>query len=312
MTQRRLNLRVVLALGLAGSVGALAAFRAGLGPEEDGLAVQEAGAWLTWWARYRAPHRWNGETPLADRVVWRPGVSGIEWGELQLRGASEAWRTRLVVVRVDPQKVDLRLVPAFTRNRSWSVADADSGVVLALDAGQFRQNLPWGWVTSEGIEVLEPEYAPLAGAVIVDASGGVRVAAPDEVKSERVRGAAREAFQSYPMLLQDGLVPRPLREPGHGVNLAHRDARLALGTRADGRVIIALTRFDALGPSLGRVPFGLTTPEMAAVMGALGCRRALLLDGGISGQLALRAKDGSIHRWPGTRRVPLGLVGRQR
>jgi hypothetical protein len=291
MTQRRLNLRVVLALGLAGSVGALAAFRAGLGPEEDGLAVQEAGAWLTWWARYRAPHRWNGETPLADRVVWRP---------------------RLVVVRVDPQKVDLRLVPAFTRNRSWSVADADSGVVLALDAGQFRQNLPWGWVTSEGIEVLEPEYAPLAGAVIVDASGRVRVAAPDELTSERVRGAAREAFQSYPMLLQDGLVPRPLREPGHGVNLAHRDARLALGTRADGRVIIALTRFDALGPSLGRVPFGLTTPEMAAVMGALGCRRALLLDGGISGQLALRAKDGSVHRWPGTRRVPLGLVGRQR
>ena len=40
------------------------------------------------------------------------------------------------------------------------------------------------------------------------------------------------------------------------------------------------------------MPFGLTSPEMAAVMGALGCRQALLLDGGISGQLRLRDGDG--------------------
>jgi hypothetical protein len=75
---------------------------------------------------------------------------------------------------------------------------------------------------------------------------------------------------------------------------------------------VALTRFDALGESLGRVPFGLTTPEMAAVMGGLGCRHALLLDGGISGQLMVRRADGSVRSWPGTRSVPLGLVGRAR
>ncbi|HEX6433614.1 MAG TPA: phosphodiester glycosidase family protein, partial [Gemmatimonadales bacterium] len=260
----------------------------------------------------RAPHHWDGQTPLADRVNWKSGVTGLEWGELQLRGASEAWRTRLVVVRVDPRQIDLSLVPAFARNQSWSVADADSGVALALDAGQFRHSLPWGWVVSRGREVLKPEYAPLAGAVTADASGDVRVVAPDEVDEERERGTAGEAFQSYPMLLQDGLIPLPLRESGAGVNLNHRDARLALGTLADGRVVIALTRFDALGPSLGRVPFGLTTPEMAAVMGALGCRRALLLDGGISGQLLLRDQEGMARSWPGTRTVPLGLVGRPR
>ena len=136
--------------------------------------------------------------------------------------------------------------------------------------------------------------------------------APDSVAAERERGTAREAFQSYPMLLQDGVVPVPLREAGMGVDLAHRDARLALGTLADGRVVVALTRFDALGESLGRVPFGLTTPEMAAVMGGLGCRHALLLDGGISGQLMVRKADGSVRSWPGTRSVPLGLVGRAR
>jgi len=85
--------------------------------------------------------------------------------------------------------------------------------------------------------------------------------------------------------------------------------QLVTGLKA-GRVVIALTRFDALGESLGRVPFGLTSPEMAAVMGALGCRQALLLDGGISGQLMVREADGFVRRWRGTRSVPLGLVGR--
>jgi phosphodiester glycosidase len=59
---------------------------------------------------------------------------------------------------------------------------------------------------------------------------------------------------------------------------------------------------------LSNLPFGLTTPEMAALMGALGCRHAMLLDGGISSQLRLRDDDGTVHRWTGLRRVPLGLV----
>jgi exopolysaccharide biosynthesis protein len=148
--------------------------------------------------------------------------------------------------------------------------------------------------------------------VVVDTSGTVRIVAPDRVALEHQRATAREAFQSFPMLLQDGMVPAALREPGKGIDLAHRDARLALGTLANGRVVIALTRFDALGESLGRIPFGLTTPEMAAVMGALGCRQALLLDGGISGQLLVRDSKGSVRMWPGTRSVPLGLVARPR
>ena len=147
---------------------------------------------------------------------------------------------------------------------------------------------------------------------MVNGDGSVTIIAPGRVEQERRRGTAREAFQSYPMLLQDGAVPAALRTAGSGVNLDHRDARLALGTLDDGRVIVALTRFDALGETLGRVPFGLTSPEMAAVMGALGCRQALLLDGGISGQLSLRDGDGATRTWAGTRSVPLGLVGRVR
>jgi hypothetical protein len=293
----------------AAVIGAAGAGGEGAGPT---LAVRDSGGWTTWWRRDTAPVRWDGKAVLADRVTWRAGAAGFEWGELQIRGSSEAWRTRVVVVRLEPRQVRLTMVPAFTRNVSWTVANADTAGVLALSAGQFRGSLPWGWVVSRGKEVLAPQYAPLAGAVVVDTSGSVRIVAPDSVAVERQRGNALEAFQSYPMLLTGGAVPVPLRDPGLGVDITHRDARLALGTLEDGRVIVALTRFDALGPTLGRVPFGLTTPEMAAVMGGLGARHAVLLDGGISGQLMLRRSDGSIRTWSGSRAVPLGLEAHPR
>jgi hypothetical protein len=92
------------------------------------------------------------------------------------------------------------------------------------------------------------------------------------------------------------------------VNLTHRDARLALCELRDGRWLVALTRFEGLGGVLERLPFGLTTPEMAALMGGLGCRRAVLLDGGLSGQLLLRDTAGQASEWAGLRRVPAGLV----
>jgi hypothetical protein len=47
---------------------------------------------------------------------------------------------------------------------------------------------------------------------------------------------------------------------------------------------------------------------MAAVMGALGCARAVLLDGGLSAQLMVRDARGTARTWAGLRRVPIGLV----
>lgn len=303
---------VIVAVVAVVTAAAAGAARVRDSAEETSLAVRAPSGWITWWRSDAAPTSWSGDERLTQRVAWHPGAPGIEWGEVQLRGSTEAWRTRIIVARIEPRKVEFSLVPAFTQNASWTVANVDSSTVLALDAGQFRGSLPWGWVVNRGEEVLAPEYAPLAGAVVVDASGAVRIAAPDSVGAERERGNVKEAFQSYPMLLMNGAVPAALREPGLGVDLTHRDARLALGTLEDGRVVVALTRFDVLGPTFGRVPFGLTTPEMAAVMGGLGARHALLLDGGISGQLMLRSSDSSLRIWPGSRAVPLGLEARSR
>jgi hypothetical protein len=180
-----------------------------------------------------------------------------------------------------------------------------------VNAGQFVNTMPWGWVVIDSRQLLRPGAGPLASAVAIDAEGNVRWSHGDSLAD--VAGVVT-GFQSYPTLLAgDGVVPQALRMAGGGVNLTHRDARLALGEARDGRILIAMTRFDAIGGVAAQVPLGPTTPEMAAIMGALGARDAVALDGGISAQMLLRdpARKAPLE-WPGLRKVPLALIVRAR
>lgn len=249
------------------------------------------------------------------------------YAEIPLRGDGEAWRTRAILVRLDPARVALSLDTLFTvgrdangyvdRRANWRLAAAPPGAILAVNAGQFVTTLlgtlPWGWTVLDGREWQAPGTGPLSSAVVIDSMGRVTLRPPSALAAPNRRAGVRWAFQSFPTLLEaDGVVPAALRSPDGGVDLTHRDTRLAIGVQRDGTVLIALTRFDVFGPTLGAVPFGLTTPEMAALMGALGCARAVMLDGGISAQMHLRDAGGTLRRWPGWRRVPMGLVVRPR
>ena len=275
------------------------------------LAVRAAGGWAEWWTPDAPPAQWRDHAPLARRVVWRRAGDGVEWGELLLRGSGEAWRTRLIVARLDPAQLRLSLDTAFDAGHAaWRIDSAPSDALFAINAGQFVQTLPWGWVVLDGRTYLMPGRGPLVSTVSVDSLGAVRWRhglPPDSAASRHLRWA----FQSYPTLLDGGAVPAAVRGvAGVPIDLEHRDARLALGGLVDGRLIVVLTRFDALGTRLGAVPFGLTIPETAAVMGALGARDAVLLDGGISAQMMVR-DNGTVHRWPGLRPVPLALIARR-
>lgn len=276
------------------------------------LAVESGGRWVTWWRSERAPAVWTAPLPAVTRAVrWSPVRPGIDRAELRLSGAGEAWRLRVALVRVDPRRVRFVLARATRMEGllgNWTVDSIPPSAVLAANAGQFIEGAPWGWVVRRGREESVPGTGPLAMAFVVDTAGGVRLVAADELAAARARGGIAEAFQSYPALLVDGRVPAALAAAGRGVDVAHRDSRLAVGTLPDGRIVLAITRFDALGGAGGELPFGPTSPEMAAVMGALGCRRAMLLDGGISGQLLVRAATGDAVAWRAWRRVPLGIV----
>jgi hypothetical protein len=264
----------------------------------------------------------EGTSPLIDlprgemarTAAWRPGASGLEWTELELRGTGEARRIRVVAVRLEPARFQLSLENGMAPGgflHVWTLDRAPAKAALALNAGMFASDGAWGWVVHNGREYRAPRTGPLAAAVVIDSLGAVRLV--DDAGVDRLRSTAglagiREAFQSYPLLLEHGgELPAMLTTPSEEINLQHRDARLALGVDASGRLIVALTRFDALGSSFGSVPFGLTIPEAALVMRGLGAESAVALDGGISAQLLLRDAVGEAHRWPGLRAVPLGL-----
>jgi exopolysaccharide biosynthesis protein len=239
----------------------------------------------------------------AERAVeWRNVADGIQWRELSLDRA-----TVVVLVRADPSRVRFTLASAtrdYGMRGAWTVDSAPREAVLAVNAGQFAGGTPWGWVVRDGVEIQPPGYGPLATAVVIDSAGTVRLVRSDSVGAERASHRAVTAFESYPTLLWGNAeMPAPLRAPGRGVDLEHRDSRVALGIMPDGAVIIALTRFLTDDGRISTVPLGPTIPEMATLMRELGCQQAVALDGGISGQMILNGR-----RWPGYRRVPLALI----
>jgi len=250
---------------------------------------------------------------LIGLVTWHPGHpgGGVEWAMLPIAGPGEAYALTLVLARIDPQAVSFHLLWDIERDRpAWTVDRAD-GAALALNAGMFVEQLPWGWVVIDGRERLTPGHGPLSSALVGLADGRLVWIDGDDVSKWRgpPKADLRFAFQSYPTLLAgDGVVPAALRNGS--INGTHRDARLALGLDRQGRLLVAMTRLDISIPGADRIPFGLTVPEMAAVMGALGAQHAMLLDGGISAQLTVSDSTGHARVWKGLRKVPLALVAR--
>ena len=289
---------------------ALFAVAAGPANREDAtLAVRlPAGESRVFWRSSRAPDHWTQPDANVTRLIsWHPGQPGFEWATLPIAGEGEAHALTLVLARIDPRAVSFHLVWNMTGDRpAWTVDRAgDAGV--ALNAGMFVEQLPWGWVVTNGRERLPPGHGPLSSALVGLADGRLAWIDGDDVSAWRGRKDVSFAFQSYPTLLTgDGRVPVALRNGE--INVTHRDARLAVGIDRQGRLLIALTRFDAAIAGADRLPFGLTVPEMAAVMGSLGTQHAMLLDGGISAQLAVTDATGHTILWKGLRKVPLALV----
>jgi phosphodiester glycosidase len=244
---------------------------------------------------------------LAGVAVWEPVRPGVWQRESRMASTGALAPVRAVAVRIDPRRVAFSLGP-LEHGRPWTIDSVGALDAVAFNAGQFRTSGSWGWVVRDGVEMQAPGSGSVAMAFVVDSNGVPSLVDQSEVIARR--GHVRLAFQSYPALLVgNGSLPWELQESGRGVDLTHRDSRLALGIRDDGSVVVVLTRFTGLGRGPAEMlPWGPTVPEMAAYMRSLGCRRAVLLDGGVSGQLAVRSQNGALRRWPNWREVPLGLV----
>lgn len=255
----------------------------------------------------------------APTLTWRG--NSVQWAEWRVALGVLALSSRIVVVRFDPRVIRLSLDLAREGDNlgAWTLERAPDDAMLALNAGQFTDAGPWGWVVHRSREWQAPGVGTLAGALVVDSAGAVSVIDASEIALLRRDGNRRpvEAVQSYPTLLGVGGSAPSLvcdaRTRDALLDRTHRDARLAVGSLADGRVIVAMSRYAGAGPLAERLPIGPTTPEMAEIMRRLGATRALMLDGGLSSQLLVREAAGtSAIRWRGLRGVPLALVGRPR
>ena len=242
--------------------------------------------------------------------LWQPVHTGVWQREVQMAPRGALSVVRAIAIRIDPSVTQFALdtaTRAYGTRGGWTIDRMPAEAVVALNTGQFRGGAPWGWLVRDGIETQPPGSGSVAMAFVVDSAGTPTLTEPGDIPA--VRGRARLAFQSYPaLLIGDGDLPRELREAGRGVDLEHRDSRLAIGIHRDGSIVLVLTRYTGLGGTAPTLPWGPTVVEMADFMKSLGCRRAMLLDGGISSQLALRLAGGSVKRWTNWRAVPLGMV----
>lgn len=248
----------------------------------------------------------------AAPTAWTVVRPGLEAGVRRVTLPGEGRWTELRLLRLDPARVRLglqtRLTPALEQG-AWTVDAAPATALAAFNAGQFEGIAPWGWTVMDGRELRPPGTGPLSMAVVVDSAGAVRFVPADSISAVRAAGGVRLAFQSYPALLTgEGEVPAALTTAGLGVGITHRDARLALCQRTDGRLVVLLTRFDGLGEAGGSIPFGITLAEAATLLRDEGCRRAVALDGGISAQLAWREVGGQWRAWRAWRKVPVGIL----
>lgn len=241
--------------------------------------------------------------------LWHAVRPDVWRHEAPMAGSGPLSVVRAVAIRVNPAAHRFSLDTAtrdFGLRGAWTIDSMPDDGILAFNAGQFIGGVPWGWVVRDGVELKPPGTGTLGMAFVVDTAGRASLVMPADFSA--VRATASLAFQSYPALLVDGELPWELREDGRGVDLDHRDSRLALCSTTDGSLVVVITRFDGLGGTGSTFPWGPTVTEMAAYMRSLGCRQAMLLDGGMSSQLVARNANGSLVRFSNWRAVPLGLV----
>ena len=251
---------------------------------------------------------------LALGLLGHPVAPDVSWTESRMAATGPLSVVNVIVVQLDPRRLQFQLDTAtldYGLRAAWTIDRIPNHGLVAFNAGQFIGGFPWGWLVMNGEERQPPGGGRLGMSFVVDSAGKASLVTRDELPAARAR--AVWAFQSYPMLLTGrGELPWELQEQGRGASLTHRDSRLALGIRADGTVIVALTRFAMAGVPGEPLPWGPTVPEMAAFMRSLGCDRAMMLDGGISSQLAVRGANGSLKSWANWRPVPLAVVATAR
>ena len=256
----------------------------------------------------------SAQINVPTQLDWLHLQPGMQLTEFTLEAGRAGLDLRIIGVKLDPKHFSFSLAHTTRSNRmtgAWNVDVAPETAALAINAGQFKETGPWGWMVLDGDERRSPGYGPLSAGIAFDTAGNLQWIPFRQLEKRRSDKAWRFAFQSYPLLLYNDSVP-PLALRNDLVDQSHRDIRLILAQTAVGELLVILTRYDGFGPAGSRIPIGLTVPESIQLARSLGARNAIMLDGGVSAQMLVRDNAGRTRVWKGFRDVPLALIATPR
>ena len=219
---------------------------------------------------------------------WTGVSNGVEYRNLACDAASRAFALHLV--RVDPkvQKLDAVVQPAATAE----TLGRDSG--FAINANFFDENFrPLGVVVSSGSAANPPHRVSWQAVFHVDADGRAMITRATDWDGEE---RASMAAQAGPRLVVNGKENEIAR--------GKPDLRSGVCIQGDGRVVFFATppesRFDVWEMR--------QMASKAEPAGGLGCRDALLFDGGPSTHLYLRREGDKPVSVSGDKNVPAFVV----
>ncbi len=197
---------------------------------------------------------------------WLHDPSGIELRRLQLPASADHAAASLVIVRMDPATVRLRVGYAPGQPRPFDTWVRAQSALLVLNGGFFTPEYrATALVVSDGVES-GTSYEGFGGMLAVAPDGSVALRSLRD--QPYIAGEPlQQAIQSFPMSVQSGGVPAPIDEDGD------RTRRTVVAQDKNGRLLFVVCS-----------TFSFSLHELAEWLASsdLQIDRALNLDGGRS------------------------------
>jgi uncharacterized protein YigE (DUF2233 family) len=204
---------------------------------------------------------------------WMAGDEGVALRRLRVSGGAGRSAIPLIIVRLDPAKVRLRVAYDPNKPRLLRAWFDERRPLLAINGGFFDEAFrSTALVISDGA-ASGASYEGFGGMLGVAPDGSVMLRSlhdqPYDTREELV-----QAMQSFPMLVSAGGVPAAIEEDGQ------RARRTAVALDRDGRVLLIVSPTSSF--TLRGLADWLSRSD-------LNLDRALNLDGGSSTGLFLKA-----------------------
>ena len=221
---------------------------------------------------------WPAADPgIAAAVEWKQASPGLRMGRLQLGREYGVSDFSLVMLEVDPAAVDVTV--QYSKKRRYCGQWLEHLNLNGCINGSLFATKPLGLVIHEG-KVEVTRHRTMLGYLVVPKEGRPRVLVGKSFSAADIK----EAVQSFPALIKDGVILKSVKGNGGGEDRFDSDVtarRTVVGEDARGHLLFAVT--DTLTG-------GLSFSELATLLAALGWQQAVCLDGGASAQLSLETE----------------------